>query len=508
MAAVPCPEVVTPPPPTSAAEDDISSRAGVSGSGAYKNDGSEETENDGNKHAASRGGEGASSLSAGMEDNNIEVATAATSKSSSSAQVEVGSINRTISRMSESIPSNPTSAVPETNPQERQLNMPRNAKGTGGEPPPSTAGAKRDFSHYLYLQGGGNNMLPAPSIFGNNYSLSTFALARPGPAWHTVNYQYNISASAQARRLQITQQYSVSAFTPGWLASAQHMSQQYRYSHRLPVVNPVVNPVVQSHQAKDGKSNKQQARQKRTCSLCNTFHGVYSDLCPGGFDRRNCLFFGVDGQRKLCQQCKNSDCDGGKFRGGELCRLGGGKQIRIVEELDLVGPFMSSSGKLPPPPPLDNITLPNSKTCKWSVDCKRRIVTADFSGVCNQVSKMDLEFLLQMFERTDIAVITIGLAKNTAISLPDGSSEQRYDHFLKTFKMATEYQSMANINLKDGMVKELVKDDGTWVPSTESFPTLDDALNHQANCKEGCCKEGGKENRIIVSFILTCINII
>ncbi len=74
---------------------------------------------------------------------------------------------------------------------------------------------------------------------------------------------------------------------------------------------------------------------------------------------------------------------------------------------------------IPPPPPLP--TFPQSETCKWSFDESSRVLIADFS-VGNQgkgpvVTLEHSKFLFEMYERTDITVISRGLL-NTSKVIP------------------------------------------------------------------------------------------
>lgn len=74
---------------------------------------------------------------------------------------------------------------------------------------------------------------------------------------------------------------------------------------------------------------------------------------------------------------------------------------------------------IPPPSPLP--TFPQSDTCKWSYDESSRVLIADFS-VGNQgkgpvATLEDSKFLFEMYERTDITVISRGLL-NTSKVIP------------------------------------------------------------------------------------------
>ena len=149
----------------------------------------------------------------------------------------------------------------------------------------------------------------------------------------------------------------------------------------------------------------------------------------------------------------------------------------MLEELD-------HTESLPPPPPLTNIILPNSKTCKWSINYDRRIVVADFSGVVNKVARSDLDFLFKMYERPDIVVVSIGLAKNTTIALDNGTSQERYEHYLKQLREGKDFQNKKGVCFDEGKVKEATKDDGTWVLNTK-YRTLAEFLNYHEKCKVG-----------------------
>jgi len=68
---------------------------------------------------------------------------------------------------------------------------------------------------------------------------------------------------------------------------------------------------------------------------------------------------------------------------------------------------------LPPPPPLDLNRFPNTNFCTWTFDDDTRVLHADFrrqdgADVC--LTAKDEKFLLEMYERDDITVVSEGLA--------------------------------------------------------------------------------------------------
>jgi hypothetical protein len=66
--------------------------------------------------------------------------------------------------------------------------------------------------------------------------------------------------------------------------------------------------------------------------------------------------------------------------------------------------------KIPPPEPMSS--LPDTGQCKWTYDATHRVLLADFSSNTSHpliMNPIDEIFFLQMFERTDITVISQGL---------------------------------------------------------------------------------------------------
>ena len=169
--------------------------------------------------------------------------------------------------------------------------------------------------------------------------------------------------------------------------------------------------------------------------------------------------------------------------GGELCRTNRGKDVRTLEELD-------HTESLPPPPPLTNIKLPDSRSCEWSFDPPgSRILVADFSGVVKKVAQSDLDFLLKMYERSDIVVKSKGLAKNTLIGSDSGSSQQRYEHYVKLLRGAKDFHNKKDVSIiNEGKIKQVIKGDGTWMLSTQTR-TLSEFLKYHESCKRGIDKE-------------------
>lgn len=310
-----------------------------------------------------------------------------------------------------------------------------------GDPSPSTAGAKRSHSEYLH---GGNNYIPPINWLPNSLPSSQLPLC---PGYYT-NQQY-------------TNSYSPSMVNPGdWISSP-------------PTQAPLILPRYK---------NEEKSKKDPTCSICTKCDGVYSDICPGRRTQKNCKFFHISGQRILCQQCSSPDCDGGVYEGGVLCRTTGAERVRMLEDLHM-------PVSLKPPQPLTNISLPKNKTCKWTIDYDRRIVRANFNGVVNKVAQSDLNFLFKMYERPDIVVVSIGLAKNTAIALANGSSEKRYQHFLTKLRAAKEYQNRKSVRFSEGKVKQVIKeDDGTW-EMNENISTLEEFLKYHEKCKVGNDKD-------------------
>lgn len=140
----------------------------------------------------------------------------------------------------------------------------------------------------------------------------------------------------------------------------------------------------------------------------------------------------------------------------------------MCEELDYCKEFQSQeSPSLPQPPPLDNIRFPSSSTCKWSVDVENRTVLADFRGVKKKIRKDDLECLLTLYERNDIAVISSGLAKNTAISSNSESSPEEYHHLTTALRESDEFYNEKDVKLAlinehmEGGTVQLFRDDMT-----------------------------------------------
>eukprot|EP00986_Skeletonema_menzelii_P008878 scaffold3880_cov145-Skeletonema_menzelii.AAC.2 len=304
----------------------------------------------------------------------------------------------------------------------------------GGKPSPSTAGEKRShYSEFLHLNNNNGEKLQAPSSIYN--TSSAFFHTHPAAPFPFPAAPFPVAP--------------------------------------LPVA-PLALP---SPSAKERKSIELKKRKKPTCFICNKNGGVYSDLCPGCRIRSNCSFFKSSGERKTCQQCSDPACDGGDNKGSELCRTNRGKQVRMLEELD-------HTESLPPPPPLTNIILPNSKTCKWSINYERRIVFADFRQVVKKVAQSDLDFLFKMYERPDIVVVSIGLAKNTAIDLDNGPSQERYKHILKQLREAKDFQTKKGVCFDKGKVKQTIKNDGTWVLNTKC-KTLAEFLTYHEKCKIG-----------------------
>ena len=65
---------------------------------------------------------------------------------------------------------------------------------------------------------------------------------------------------------------------------------------------------------------------------------------------------------------------------------------------------------LPPPPPLP-AAFPNTNHCRWSFDEDTRVLYADFRSASGEVvvTLEDEKFLLEMYERDDITVVSEGL---------------------------------------------------------------------------------------------------
>lgn len=65
---------------------------------------------------------------------------------------------------------------------------------------------------------------------------------------------------------------------------------------------------------------------------------------------------------------------------------------------------------LPPPPPIP-AEFPNTKHCRWSFDEDTRVLHADFRNPSGEVvvAVEDEKFLLEMYERDDITVVSEGL---------------------------------------------------------------------------------------------------
>lgn len=222
------------------------------------------------------------------------------------------------------------------------------------------------------------------------------------------------------------------------------------------------------HPAKKGKTNEHKEKPPPRCLTCVACNGVYCDVCPGKHLRINCCFFHPNGTKKLCLHCKQKNCDGGESENGLRCRSKGGREIRMCEELDYCKEFQSQeSPSLPQPPPLDNIRFPSSSTCKWSVDVENRTVLADFRGVKKKIRKDDLECLLTLYERNDIAVISSGLAKNTAISSNSESSPEEYHHLTTALRESDEFYNEKDVKLAlinehmEGGTVQLFRDDMT-----------------------------------------------
>lgn len=202
------------------------------------------------------------------------------------------------------------------------------------------------------------------------------------------------------------------------------------------------------------KKPKKQANTKKPkkcpphCSVCVDNNGIYSDDCPGRFQKVNCSFFNEDGSRKLCASCKDVRCDGGNKLEHDRCRFNDGKNIRLCEILQ----HCSLSPPLPLPPPPLHTHFPPNTSCSWSQDSNTRIITADFrESKMTCLCKADLKCLLEVFELTDAAVVTKGLAKATELSLNTGSSPGEYDHIIKTLRETQEYNEVKDVTLIDNV---------------------------------------------------------
>ena len=94
---------------------------------------------------------------------------------------------------------------------------------------------------------------------------------------------------------------------------------------------------------------------------------------------------------------------------------------------------------LPPPPPLP--ALPTSPFCNWSFDKETRVLYADFRRPDDSdvvVSLQDETFLLKMFERDDITVITEGLVSGLdkekwTLDMIDRVAGDEYYHKFRRF---------------------------------------------------------------------------
>ncbi len=156
----------------------------------------------------------------------------------------------------------------------------------------------------------------------------------------------------------------------------------------------------------------------------------------------------------------------------------------MCEELDYLKEFQSQeSPSLPQPPPLDNIRFPSSSTCKWSVDVENRTVLADFRKVKNKIRKEDLECLLKLYERNDIAVISSGLAKNTAISSKSESSPEKYHHLTTALRDSDEFYNEKDVALEKGSIKEHME--GGTVQRCRDNMTLESFLDYHKGEKSG-----------------------
>lgn len=157
------------------------------------------------------------------------------------------------------------------------------------------------------------------------------------------------------------------------------------------------------------------------CARCIECCGLYSHDCLGKFIKKNCCFFTENGERILCSVCMQNDCDGGRMgkegREPQFCRTKGGASVVMCPELINYKTDCNDVKKPFPPAPLRHITFPSNKACQWSLDEKKRIITADFTS--NRVPKSDLEFLLSLYEMEDAVVIATGLGKDTLLSGDD-----------------------------------------------------------------------------------------
>ncbi len=154
--------------------------------------------------------------------------------------------------------------------------------------------------------------------------------------------------------------------------------------------------------------------------------------------QKNCHFFREKGQRKLCSNCNEKDCDGGvgKKTESNFCRTMGGTSV-----IRCPGLPNGASDKPFPPAPLSHINFPSNKSCTWTIDEERRIITADFTNCTfNHVNKSDLKLLLILYELEDAVVIAKGLARNTLLCTGND--------VLEVLTNAKEYHAAKDVNVE------------------------------------------------------------
>jgi hypothetical protein len=266
--------------------------------------------------------------------------------------------------------------------------------------------------------------------------------------------------------------------------------QYHFYPFTLPFTSQP-GPLLLPSKKPEKKVNTTRKEPKRPphCSVCVDNNGIYSDDCPGRFKKVNCSFFNQDGSRKQCAGCKDIRCDGGNELKHDRCRLNNGKNIRLCEILQHCFP----PPPLPPPPPPLHTIFPSKTTFRWSQDSDTRIITADFREL-KKLRKADLECLLDLFELTDAAVVSKGLAKETKLSLNTGSSPVEYDHIIKTLRETQEYNEVKDVALIDN-VKQFIEGDEVQ-PNKKH--TLESFLKYHENSQGGSgskltCKNDGSE---------------
>lgn len=133
---------------------------------------------------------------------------------------------------------------------------------------------------------------------------------------------------------------------------------------------------------------------------------------------------------------------------------------------------------LPPPPPLPKM-FPTTKYCHWSFDEDTRVLLADFRPTKGNevvVTLEDEEFLLNMYERDDITVVSEGLFtgldkdKWTLDYIRRVAGDEYFHKFRRFAREKTEPENAAESKLVSGDVKPDEHDAQTSVAETSHRP--------------------------------------